>query len=147
MFVQSRHDARRHFVDVYRKYRAGLALEPLERLIAEVIAQHPEYHTVLDRGAAAMELDFDPAGAAANPFLHMALHVALSEQVGSDRPAGIGRVYRELVASGGDQHEAQHRMMSCMQTVLWEASQSGSLPDEHEYLACLRELRATPRDR
>jgi hypothetical protein len=147
MFVQSRHDARRHFLDVYRKYRAGLVLEPLEQLIAEAIMQHPEYHVVLDEGSDAIEGDFDVSSSAANPFLHMSLHVALSEQVGSNRPDGVARVYHELVASDGDRHGTQHRMMACMEAVLREANQSGRPPDESDYLGCLRELQIALRDR
>lgn len=140
MFVESRDQSRQFFFQVWEKMARGEALSPLEALIAEVIRAHPEYHVVLGQGERALERDF--GGGQANPFLHMGLHVALIEQLQTDRPAGITALYRQLVSEAGhDVHGLEHRIMEQLGAVLWAASQRGAMPDEQDYLARLRALR------
>ena len=110
MFVESRDQSRQFFFQVWEKMARGEVLSPLEALIAEVIRAHPEYHVVLGQGERAVERDF--GGGQANPFLHMGLHVALIEQLQTDRPAGITALYRQLVNEAGhDVHGLEHRIM------------------------------------
>ena len=45
--IESRAEARRVFMNVWRKVSGGERLEPLEAIIADVIRQHPEYHGLL----------------------------------------------------------------------------------------------------
>ena len=71
----------------------------------------------------------------------MGMHIALREQAGADRPAGIKSIYQRLLAAQG-QHEAEHAMMECLGQVLWNAQRGAQLPDEAEYLDCLRKLSA-----
>lgn len=125
---------RRFFRQAWEKRQQGAPLEPLERLVAEVVALHPEYHAALGEVAA------PPAGDAGNPFLHMGMHIALQEQLGADRPAGIRDLYRRIAARAGDGHDGEHRMMECLGLALWEAQRSGAAPDEKAYLECLRRL-------
>ena len=49
MFAPSRQDARRFFFDTWKKQQAAVPLSDLEKLLASVIAAHPEYHAILDR--------------------------------------------------------------------------------------------------
>lgn len=138
MFVESRDQSRQFFLVLWEKMSHGEALSPLEALIAEVIRAHPEYHSVLKDGERALERDF---GGATNPFLHMGLHVALIEQLQTDRPSGITALYRLLLGeAGGDVHGLEHRIMEQLGSVLWTASQRGGMPDEQDYLARLRAL-------
>jgi hypothetical protein len=139
MFVQSREDVRWFFGEVYRKSSRGESLEPLEQLIAQVIQMHPEYHGLLE-SEQLVYLDFVQQGGASNPFLHMSLHLALAEQVASDRPAGIAQIYRNLVVTGLDSHDVEHDMMDCLEKMLWQAQHSQSPADEPAYLECLRRL-------
>ena len=87
MFVESRDESRQFFFTVWEKMAHGEALSPLEALIAEVIRAHPEYHRVLGQGERALARDF--AAGDTNPFLHMGLHMAVIEQLQTDRPPGI----------------------------------------------------------
>lgn len=138
MFVESRDQSRQFFFVLWEKMSRGEALSPLEALIANVIRAHPEYHAVLKEGERALERDF---GGESNPFLHMGLHVALIEQLQTDRPAGVTALYQRLVAQAGhDVHGLEHRIMEQLGAVLWAASQRGAMPDEQDYLARLRAL-------
>lgn len=114
-------------------------MSPLEQIVAQVVEQHPEYHALIE-DPDAPERDFPVEGGQTNPFLHMGMHITLAEQLGSDRPAGIRALYRRLAERTGDAHAAEHRMMECLGSILWEAQRSGQMPDENEYLVCLKRL-------
>ena len=140
MFSPDRNSMRRVFIDAWRKFRDAEPLQPLEQVVVDVVRQHPECHRVLENGEDALDLEFLPEGGQTNPFLHMAMHISLQEQIGTDRPPGILAVYRQITAGVGDAHEAEHRMMECLGLSLWEAQRAGGLPDERAYLECLRRL-------
>jgi hypothetical protein len=93
---QNRDQMRRMYLEAWRKYSARAPLEPLEAQLAAVIAEHPEYVTWLEAGDGALGADFTPEGGRENPFLHMGLHLAIREQVATNRPAGIAEVHRKL---------------------------------------------------
>ena len=140
MFGNDRSEIRRVFTDAWRKQQAGESMTPLERMIADVVAQHPEYHRLIEHPEQALERDFPPEAGETNPFLHLGMHISLQEQITTDRPAGITLLYRQLVMRLGDPHAADHRMMECLGRMLWEAQSANRLPDEQAYLACVRRL-------
>ena len=140
MFGNDRDGLRRYYCAVWEKANAGQALEPLERLIAEVVRQHPEYQAVLAHPEAALGREYTPETGQTNPFLHMGMHIAIQEQLGADRPTGILDVYRQLCRRVGDSHAAEHAMMECLGKTLWEAQRDGREPDERVYLERLRRL-------
>ncbi len=140
MFGQDRTALRRSFFQAWRKHRNGEALEPLEALIAQVIAMHPEYHALLEADEAdQLDRDYLPELGQTNPFLHMAMHIAIHEQLASDRPAGIRSAYQQQLGTHGEAHAAEHRMMECLGEALWQAQRNGQPPDETAYLACLQQ--------
>jgi hypothetical protein len=137
---QDRAGLRRLYTEAWRKRCASLPLEPLEHQIATVIEQHPEYQALLENPAAALAREFRPEGGQANPFLHMGLHLAVRDQVGTDRPAGIAAVHAQLCRQCGDDHQAEHRMIDRLAEALWSSQRSGLPPDESAYLESLRAL-------
>jgi hypothetical protein len=134
-----RDELRRQYVDAWRRQREGLPLMPLDAQIAAVVALHPEYHAVLESQDSAAG-DYSVEGGQSNPFLHMGLHLALREQLGTRRPAGIELVYQRLARRLGDVHEAEHRMIEVLAQALWEAQRAGRAPDEQRYLERLQGL-------
>ena len=70
----------------------------------------------------------------------MGLHLGVREQVATDRPAGIRRLFADLESRLGDSHDAEHRMLECLAETLWEAQAGGAPPDEERYLERLRRL-------
>lgn len=137
---QSREQLRQVYVRAWRKYGARLPLEPLEAQIAAVIAEHPQYVPVLESAPQALTAEYTPEGKRENPFLHMGLHLAIREQVATDRPAGIAQIHAALSKRLGDSHAAEHAMLEPLGEVLWEAQRSGQAPDEQRYLERLRTL-------
>ena len=140
MFTSDRDTMRRFFVIAWRKARTGEPLEPMERQIADVIRVHPEYHALMEDTDAALSREFLPESGDSNPFLHLSLHIAILEQVTTDRPPGMRELYRRILAIAGDAHEAEHRIMECLAHSLWEAQRAGSAPNEKDYLSCVERL-------
>ena len=75
-----------------------------------------------------------------NPFLHMGMHIAIREQLSTQRPPGIEAAYKQLLERLGDLHAVEHHMMECLGQAMWEAQRQGTPPDESAYLECLRRL-------
>lgn len=140
MFVQDRDEARNYFFQVWDKHKNRLPLEPIELLISEVITEHPEYHHYLDEKESSANNDFRPEQNETNPFLHMGMHIALKEQVKSNRPAGINEVFNKIISRSVSIHDAEHKMMECLGQSLWEAQRNQSMPDESSYLECLKRI-------
>ena len=137
---ESREQLRRRYLEAWRKFSAQQPLEPLEAQLAAVIAEHPEYVAWLESGDEALTAEFTPEGGRANPFLHLGLHLAIREQVATDRPRGIADVHERLARRAGDAHAAEHLMIEPLAETLWEAQRSGRAPDELAYLERLRRL-------
>ena len=137
---QDRSSLRRMYFEAWRKHRESLPVEPVEDQIIRVVTQHPEYAQLLESGPAALVRDYTPEEGQTNPFLHMGLHLAIREQVATDRPAGIAVVYRSLATRLGGVHDAEHAMIERLGQSLWNAQRAGLPPDEAQYLESLRRL-------
>jgi hypothetical protein len=134
-----RDELRRGYVEAWQRQRDGLPLTPLQAQIAAVVALHPEYHALLE-SRDAQAGDYSVEAGRTNPFLHMGLHLALREQVGTRRPPGIEVVHQRLARTLGGIHQAEHRMIEVLAETLWEAQRAGRAPDEQRYLERLQGL-------
>ena len=143
LYGSDRDDLRRAWMDAWSKARAGQPLEPMERLLADVIAEHPEHHPALE-SPSALESEFSPEAGGTNPFLHMGLHVAIREQLTTDRPPGVRTLYAELLPRYADAHRLEHALMECLAETLWDAQREGTAPDESRYLGRVRRLAGQP---
>ena len=140
MFGGERDRLRQVFFEAWRKQRTGEAMQQLEQMVAGVVSRHPEYHGLLSDRDGGIAREFLPEAGESNPFLHMAMHISLLEQVSTDRPPGIGELYRRLCRRLGDEHAAEHQLMECLGRMLWEAQSANRMPDETAYLDCIRRL-------
>jgi len=140
VFGNDRTELRRMFIHSWQKFQQKQPLEPLEQLISEIIAQHPEYHAMLAQPDAVLDKDYQPEQGQTNPFLHMAMHISIHEQINTNRPMGISALYQQLTIKAGSTHEAEHRMMECLGQMLWEAQRNNRMPDEQNYLECVKKL-------
>jgi len=140
LFSQDRKILRDQFRSAWRKKLAGETLHPLDKQIATLVEEHPWYHELMLQDDDVLDQDFTSEHANENPFLHLSLHLALREQVGTDRPPGIRALTRSLLLKYQDGHEVEHRMMACLGEFLWDAQRQGRAPDELAYLERLKEL-------
>jgi hypothetical protein len=137
MFAPTRSESRRFFADAWAKYRAGQPLTDLERIVVGLVAMHPEYHAVVEDAERNLDRDWRPEEGATNPFLHLALHLAVAEQLSIDQPPGIRARFERLKVAKGDEHDALHAVLECLGEVIWHAQRHGTPYDGALYLACL----------
>ena len=141
MFNPSQEDVRRYFCAAFAKSRDGLPLEPLEIIAAQWIAEHPHYHPDLadaDSAVAAVYATEPTPLQAGNPFLHLSMHLSISEQCSIDQPRGIRQAVGLLARRRDSVHDAHHAAMECLGTMLWESQRSGRPPDGEAYVACVQ---------
>ncbi len=139
MYSQDREQLRMQYYRAWEKHRTGQVLDPMEGLLADIIAKHPEYHQTIE-ALAQDENNDSTAEGQHNPFLHMGLHIALLEQVQTNRPDGIASVYNRLLNKHQDEHLVQHLMIDCLAEALWQGQRSTGGPDENQYIECLGKL-------
>ena len=140
LFTQERTRTRQMFRSAWKKHTDGESLEPLEKQIVSLIEEHPENHKLISGDDSVLDHDFTAEDGLENPFLHLSLHLALREHVGTDRPAGIASITRSLLLKHGDGHTVEHLMLEKLGLSLWEAQRQERAPDEIAYLDSLRTL-------
>ena len=134
MYSPSQDDVRRFFCQVYAKQRSQTLMDPLEVLAGEWVAEHPEYHAVLADEANALAQQFTGENGQNNPFLHLSMHLSISEQCSIDQPRGIRQAVELLALKRNNLHDAHHEVMECLGTMLWESQRSGRPPDGQSYM-------------
>lgn len=143
MFTPSQLDVREFFRAAGRKRRDALPLTPLETIAADWIGAHPEYAADLADAEGARRANHAGDAGRENPFLHLSMHLSISEQVTIDQPAGIRAAFLALAGRLGSQHAAQHEVMECLGTMLWESQRGGLPPDGTAYVDCVRRVATT----
>ncbi|WP_367607615.1 DUF1841 family protein [Legionella sp. W05-934-2] len=138
LFGQDVLQFRRMFYSAWAKFLNKQPLEPVEEQLVLVIQDHPEYQSIFDNEKA-LEANYLPELGDSNPFLHMALHLSLREQVVTNRPDGIQAIFAKL-CERMKPIDAEHMMIDVLAESLWMAQKHQSLPDETEYLANLTNL-------
>ena len=138
MFNPSQADVRRFFCAVHAKARAGQPMDALETLAGQWLDQHPEYHLELGNAEAAVAKVFDGSDGSANPFLHLSMHLSISEQCSIDQPRGIRQAVELLTARRDSLHDAHHETMDCLGQMVWESQRAGRPPDGAAYIDCVQ---------
>jgi hypothetical protein len=138
MFNPSQHEVRQFFCEVQRKLRANEILTPLEAIARDWIVQHPEYAPALDDVEQALAADYTVESGRSNPFLHLAMHLSIAEQLSIDQPPGIRAAFLTLAQRLGSEHEAHHQVMECLGEMIWTSQRSGLPPDGAAYIECIR---------
>jgi hypothetical protein len=142
MFTPSQQDVRRFFCGVLAKSRTGQPMDALETLAGQWLAEHPEYEADLVDEAQALARAYDGSDGGSNPFLHLSMHLSISEQCSIDQPRGIRQAVELLAARRSSLHEAHHEAMECLGQMLWESQRLGRPPDGDAYVECVQK-RAT----
>jgi hypothetical protein len=138
MFSPSQADVRRFFCSVYAKALAGQALEAIEIIASQWMNEHPEYAAdFADVDAALAAMETVPDGRT-NPFLHLSMHLSISEQCSIDQPRGIRQAVELLTHKRNSLHHAHHEAMDCLGQMLWESQRAGRPPDGDAYIACVQ---------
>ena len=142
MFGNDRNQLRKVFFDSWKSRTSGKPMDAMQEIVANIVELHPEYHSLLENDDA-IDKDYTPDHGETNPFLHMSMHIALHEQISTNRPAGIQECYTKIIKKLGSEHEAEHAMMECLGESLWTAQRNNTVPDEAAYLLCIKSLDKT----
>lgn len=140
IFNPTREEVRRFFCDTWKKKTEKHILTPMEILAGDWMAQHPEYHSQLMDPEGALEQDYAPERGETNPFLHLSMHLSISEQISINQPTGIKEIAEKLTKKLASEHEAQHLMMECLGRAMWEAQREGEQLSPEKYLEALKRL-------
>jgi hypothetical protein len=138
MFSPSQADVRRFFCSVYAKALAGQALEAIEIIAIQWMHEHPEYAQDFQDVDAALAAMTEVQEGRTNPFLHLSMHLSISEQCSIDQPRGIRQAIELLTHKRDSLHQAHHEAMDCLGKMLWESQQAGRPPDGDTYIACVQ---------
>jgi len=137
MFNPSRDQARQFFFDTWAKFQARQPVEGAASVALEIILAHPEYHGMLNQPERYQDRDYPPEFGETNPFLHLAMHLTIAEQVSIDQPSGIRERYEQLLKRHGNAMSAQHDIMDCLAEMIWQAQRQGSEYSSAIYFNCL----------
>ena len=139
MFTPSQADVRRFFCSVYAKTKANQPLEAIETIASQWLEEHPEYHPDFADSALALEKMYDVEDGKTNPFLHLSMHLSISEQCSIDQPRGIRQALELLTAKRNSLHDAHHEAMDCLGQMVWESQRAGRPPDGAAYIDCVQQ--------
>ncbi len=137
MFNPTRDQVRDFFFEAWRKFNARQVLTDLEKIAVEHITRHPEYHAILAAPERYQQREWRPESGETNPFLHLSMHLSISEQLSIDQPIGVKTRYLMLAEHLGEEHAAQHAVMDCLAEMIWHAQRHNQPPDALAYLECL----------
>ena len=138
MFSPSQEDVRRFFCAVYEKSLRKVPMEAIETLASQWIAEHPEYHADFSNVDAALRQVYSNAQGQSNPFLHLSMHLSISEQCSIDQPRGIRQAVELLTHKRNSLHDAHHETMECLGKMLEESQSVKRPPDGDAYIACVQ---------
>ncbi len=136
MFNPSREQVRQFFCESWRKFRQRDILQGAEATAADLIAEHPEYHALLENPDVSVTQEFTPENGQMNPFLHLSLHLAIAEQISIDQPPGIHAAYWTL-RQRLEVHDAEHALIECLGEALWYAQRQGGEIDQQAYIEAI----------
>ncbi len=141
LYQPTQADVRRFFCAVYAKVFNDIDLEAIEIIASLWIEEHPEYHADLsDVDAALLNLTqvLNTDDGKTNPFLHLSMHLTISEQCSIDQPRGIRQAVELLTARLDSLHDAHHIVMECLGQMIWDSQQNKQAPDGHAYVEAVQ---------
>ena len=138
MFSPTQADVRRFFCSIYAKTQTGQALDAIEKIASLWMDEHPEYHAELADQDAALANMAKLEDGKGNAFLHLSMHLSISEQCSIDQPRGIRQATELLAHRRGSLHDAHHEVMACLGNMIWESQRAGRPPDGNTYVACVQ---------
>ena len=138
MFQPTQADVRRFFCAVHAKAQAQQPMEAIETLASLWIAEHPEFHAELADAEAAIARNYDLEPQRTNPYLHLSMHLSISEQCSIDQPRGIRQAVELLARRLDGLHDAHHAAMECLGQMLADSQRNGHPPDGDSYVAAVQ---------
>ena len=100
--------------------------------------EHPEYHADFADVDTALATMYESEEGRTNPFLHLSMHLSISEQCSIDQPRGIRQAVELLARRLDGLHDAHHAAMECLGQMLADSQRNGHPPDGDSYVAAVQ---------
>ncbi|MBN1515374.1 DUF1841 family protein [Candidatus Sumerlaeota bacterium] len=109
------------------------SLDEEERLLAFIMRDHEEFREVWENMDQHLEKEFQP-GVDVDPFLHVTLHHILENQIRSQDPPEVERVFQALKDKGLERPKALHMMGVVLLEHMLQAMEHDDMFDMQTYL-------------
>ena len=140
MFSNDRSELRKFYKTSWIKHIKSETMTDLEKQVACIILEHPEYHDFFDK--------FDPKSddpeffaqiGDINPFLHLGLHLGIRDQIALNQPDGVRKIHSKLCEKLQNHHDAEHKMINILAEQMYLAQKNQSEFDTIEYMRQLKD--------
>jgi len=121
-------------------------LEGENARFAEVLKQHPEYFDIWEQ-AAALPPEETVLRDGTNPFVHVAIHHTIENQIADHDPPQTAETPEALMRAGYTRHEAIHAIGALLADEIFEILRDDGPFDEAGYVEALRDLARTAKRR
>lgn len=134
-------DTRSFFFLSWQKYQEKKPVSALEQQLIDVIIIHPEYHSILENEEISLYKEYHPDIDDHNPFLHMGLHLAIRDQIASNKPSGITDIFQKLLKKHQDSHIVEHLIMECLGEQIWRMQKNQTDFDLKAYIRACKNIK------
>ncbi len=139
-FKAFRQANRKSFHSIWRKAQGGKLdeLDEEERRLAEIMLAHSdEYFNQFEFADVLADREFNPESEV-NPFMHVALHAVVEEQIKSHEPIEALQFYNAMLRNKCTSHEAIHLLMAILIKYLFPILKKRSTFDSDGYRKLLK---------
>ncbi|HOK06122.1 MAG TPA: DUF1841 family protein [Syntrophales bacterium] len=148
LFKLERQRQRRMINTIWQKVKTGEPA-PVEReaeILYGILMDHQEFASYFEDES---YLEGEGIGTTekVNPFLHVAIHQMVEEQVAGENPIEAALLCEYLERIGHTRHEALHLIMTVLVHVILQGLAEGASFDGVKYVRILEKLRRTPPER
>lgn len=130
---------RNYFYQIWTSAKEGKTdeLKPEERQLVKIMFEHQEYRNQFEIADILDDHIFDPERET-NPFIHVAMHSVIENQLALRQPIEAYQFYLGLRKKKLSHHEALHLLMAIMAPLIFKVVRSHDAFDEGYYVRLLR---------
>jgi len=143
MFLSMRKLSREQFHSIWEIAKTGEldVLPKADRRVAKIMLEHQdEYFTQFEMADLTHEHDFDP-DSEENPFLHIALHQVVENQMEDRDPIEVFQFYNSLRKKKVSRHEIIHLIAMMLAPLVFSVIQQKREFDLETYVSLLRKYK------
>ena len=127
---------------IWEMAESEIDLEGEEATMAEILRQHPEYLDIWEK-ADTMPPDEEVLRDGVNPFVHIAIHQTVENQITDRTPPQTAETLEALIHASYTRHEAIHAIGALIAEQIFGMMQDSRPFDETSYVEALRDLAQT----
>jgi hypothetical protein len=136
---------RTHLKNLYRIWKKATSdqsakLKNDEKIIAEIMRQHPEYHNQFAMADKLADRAYDPNDAT-DPFIHLDIHLAIEGQLASGEPVDTEIFIEAMESKGISRHEAVHCAGMILTKTAHESVRKSGFFDWYRYKELLNKMK------